>query len=278
MYSPKIRKLLIIFLIIGWAGTAVFLSSRKPVKPKSLTSPDVSISSINSKRTVELLSEAIACLKLRKDNEGLALFNEVLAMDPFNLDALWGKAEIMRRRHKYSASEEILKRVIDENPTHAPSLVTLAYIKYSDNKINEALELTNQVIKRGSDDKDDIALAYMMLGAINSKRCSDGWLFGKIKYGTQIKRNFEKAKEISPDLSETHLCMGTFYLKAPAIAGGDLDKAIEELNIAYKMTPDFATVNVRLAQAYKKKGDLDKYNYYLKRAKELDPENEFLNE
>jgi hypothetical protein len=44
------------------------------------------------------------------------------------------------------------------------------------------------------------------------------------------------------------------------------------------MAPDFATANARLAQSYKKKGNKEKYNYYLQRAKELDPENEVANE
>jgi Tfp pilus assembly protein PilF len=65
---------------------------------------------------------------------------------------------------------------------------------------------------------------------------------------------------------------------APSIAGGNLDKAFKELNSAVGAAPDFATANIRLAQAYKRKGDLEKYNYHLNRTRQLDPENEVLKE
>ena len=63
-----------------------------------------------------------------------------------------------------------------------------------------------------------------------------------------------------------------------SIVGGSLDRAIEELKCAVELTPDFATANARLAQAYQKMGDEDKFKFYCARAKELDPQNEVLEE
>ena len=121
-------------------------------------------------------------------------------------------------------------------------------------------------------------MANMMLGAINSRRCAKGWFLDKIIYGTRIKGYFKKAAELDPDLPEVHLGLGIFYLKAPAIAGGNPDRAVEELEKAIKIAPDFATPYARLAQAYQKKGDLEKYKFYLNKARGLDPENEALKE
>jgi tetratricopeptide (TPR) repeat protein len=118
----------------------------------------------------------------------------------------------------------------------------------------------------------------MMLGTINSRRSAKGWFLNKLRYGTQIRCHFLKAKEFAPDLPEVHLGLGTFYLLAPPIVGGNLNGALKELELAVKIAPDFATANARLAQAYKRKGDLEKYKYYFQRAKELDPDNEVLME
>lgn len=225
-----------------------------------------------------LLNEALLLLKNRKDQAALAIFEKILVSEPENLNALWGKAEVLRRSRKFKDSEAILNNILNKYPYHASSLISLAYIRYKDDKLDAALKLVQQVLRTDNLDKENKALAYMMWGAINSRRSAKGWFFSKIRYGTQIKGYFLKAKELAADLPEVHLGLGTFYLLAPAIVGGNLEKAFDELSLAVKMAPDFATANARLAQSYKKKGNKEKYNYYLQRAKELDPENEVANE
>ncbi len=121
-------------------------------------------------------------------------------------------------------------------------------------------------------------MAYVMLGAINAKLSSQSGFLNKIRYGLSIKGYFLKAKELAPDLAEVRMSLGTFYLSAPAVIGGNLNRATDELELAVKIAPDFATANARLAQCYKRKGLEDKYKFYIKRAKELDPDNEVLKE
>ncbi len=248
------RKYLLAILIILW--TAVLLRAEQGAS----------------------LDDAFVLLKARKDNAALVTFEKVLLTQPGNIDALWGKAEVLRRSYKFKEAENLLSQIFKKNPKHIPSLISLAYIRYKDDKLNEALELINRAINASSSDKENEALAYMMLGTINSRRSAKGWFFSKIRYGTQIKCYFLKAKELAPHLPEVHLGLGTFYLKAPAIVGGNLDKAVQELETAVRIAPDFATANARLAQAYKKKGNLEKYNFFIQRAKKLDPKNEVLKE
>lgn len=247
------------------------------------TCPLISVSQVQkieypSKAKENVLGDAFKLLKNRKDNQALGIFEKVLTTQPDNIDALWGKAEVLRRKRDYKQAEELLNKILSVNPQHVPSLVSLSYIRYKDDKLNEALKLVNRVLKINSLDKENQALAYMMLGSINSQRSKKGWFFSKIAYGTQIKFYFLKAKELSPDLPEVHLGLGTFYLLAPAIVGGNLDKAFQELELAVKIAPEFATANARLAQAYRKKGNLERCNFYLQRTRELDPENEVLKE
>lgn len=222
------------------------------------------------------IKEALRLLKIRKDNQALAIFKGVLVDEPNNLDALWGEAEVLRRSRDYKASESILNEILKKSPGHAPSLISLAYIAYKDDKLQEALELIDQVFANDHQDKNNQALAYMLMGVINSRRSAKSRFFNKIKYGIQIKRHFLKAASLAPDLPEVHLGLGTFYLLAPAIMGRDLDRAIEELELAVKIAPGFATANARLAQGYKNKGMQDKYTFYISLAKSLDPENEVL--
>lgn len=223
------------------------------------------------------LKKALELLRVRKDREAMDIFKNILANNSGNIDALWGKAEVLRRDREYVDAQYILEEVLSKNPEHAPSLVSMAYIKYHEDKLSQAKELIKKALGVYTDN-DTRALAYMMLGTINSRLAKKSILFGKIKNAAQIECYFLKAKELSADLPEVHLGLGSFYLLVPMFMGGDIYKATRELEKAVEIAPDFATANARLAQAYKKKGNLEKYSFHLQRARELDPDNEVLKE
>jgi len=271
------KKIFFLVLIIFAAVSLFYLYSRHSQK-QTAPLPKETKQEVPKKDIKTLFCDGFYLLRIRRDKDAEEIFTEILLEEPQNLDALWAKAEILRRARRYSEAEEIINKILEKNPQHLSSLISLAYIRYKDDKLNEASGIVEKVLKSKNLDKENEALAYMMLGTINSRRSKKSWLFGKIKYATQIKGYFLKAAEIMPDLPEVHLGLGTFYLLAPAIVGGNLEKAIEELNIAYGLAPGFATVNARLAQAYKRKGEEKKYRFHLKRAQELDPHNEVLQE
>ena len=269
------KYLLVILVIIGLVAGLYVASLNRGSCPLTISSATEKIEAIKQN---DSLRDALQLLKNRKDKEALVIFEKILASQADNPDALWGKAEALRRSRDYKESQDLLNKILSRNPKHVSALISLSYIKYKDDKLNEALKLVNQVLKAEALNKENQALAYMMLGSINSRRSQKGWLLTKVAYGTHIKGYFLKAKELAGDLPEVHLGLGTFYLLAPAIVGGNLDKAFQELELTVRIAPDFATANARLAQAYKKRGDLKKYNFYLHKAEELDPENEVLHE
>jgi tetratricopeptide (TPR) repeat protein len=225
-----------------------------------------------------LIRDALLLLKKRDDGRALKNFETVLVKVPDNIDALWGKAEVLRRSRNYKESEAILNTILSANKAHVPSLLSLAYIRYKDGKFPDGVSLINHVLNMDCVDKEDTALAYILLGTINSKYATEGGFLNKVKYGTRIKGYFIKANKLSPGMSEGHLALGTFYLLAPPLVGGNVNKAIKELEAAFEIAPEFATVNARLAQAYRMQGKIEKSNFYLNRAKQIDPGNEVLKE
>ncbi len=224
----------------------------------------------------DLIKQGLSMLRKRNDLDALEIFEAALSENPLNVDALWGKAEILRRQRKYNESEQILNEVIRINPSHASSLITLAYIRYNENKLSLAMELIKKVLSSEDIDNENEAMAYVVLGTINARLASDSNLLNKLKYGAKIKPAFVKAIRLAPDLPEAHLALGTFYLLAPSMIGGNINKALVELQYSVKITPNFATANARLSQAFKKIGDEEKSKFYLKRAETLDPNAEVL--
>lgn len=264
------KKIILIALILTAAiSPLIFLRAKPAPKKQEL------VCSLDLKACQDNL---LKYLKLRQDNLAQGEIDKILSIQRDDLCALWAKAEILRRSYKFKESEELLNQVLAKCPGHASSLITLAYIKYHENSFSEASKLLKEALHQPDLERENRALIYMLMGSINSKKASRGGILGKVAYGTRIKGYFEKARGFAPDLPEVHLGLGTYYLLAPRIAGGDVDMAIEELEWAVRLAPDFATANARLAQAYKQKGNLEKYNFYIQRAKDLDAGNEAVKE
>jgi len=269
------RFLLILpILIAAILPFFIFKNINRNPKQFSIQGPP-QVCSINLKACRENM---LRYLKLRKDKLAQKEIEKILSVHRDDTSAMWAEAEILRRSYKFRESEELLNRILASCPAHSPSLVCLAYIKYRYNKFQDALKLLSLATRSADLDKENLALAYLIMGSINAKKASQGGIFSKLAYGMRVRGFFEKAKDIAPDMSEAHLGLGSFYLLAPKIVGGDVDKAVEELECAVKLTPDFASANARLAQAYRQKGNSRKYDFYIKRAKELDPGNEIVKE
>jgi tetratricopeptide (TPR) repeat protein len=266
------KKYFMIMLLLASivAPFLIFHDNKPAIMNQTLLAPAEDLNAYNT--------NLLNYLKTRQDNLALEQAQKILSLEPNDLSALWAKAEILRRNYDLKTSEELLNRILNQNPDHIPSLISLSYINYYNNRFSPALKLLKQVLNYPNASKENQAMAYMLIGSINAKRASATKFLGKIAYGMRIKNYFEKALGLAPELPEVHLGLGSFYLLAPSFAGGNVDKAIEELETAVKLAPDFATANARLAQAYKKKGNLEEYSFFIQRAKELDPGNQALKE
>lgn len=214
-------------------------------------------------------------MKQRKDAKAQEIFQGVLKHEPENLDAQWGIAEVLRRQRRFKDSKDMLANILACDPGHSKAKISMAYICYHDKDYRKSLKIVNSLLAGGKNlPVDDLAMTYMLLGCINADFSSCSIFLGKLTNGLKVRSNFETAKILAPDSSEVCLGLGSFYLCAPKLFGGDLVSAISELEKAIAITPDFATPYARLAEAYYKKGDVEKSKYLLIQAMSLDPENE----
>ncbi|MCM8790058.1 MAG: tetratricopeptide repeat protein, partial [Candidatus Omnitrophica bacterium] len=131
------KKYLVILFSIG---ILIFVAFRlfivKPA-PKQYTEGKV-LSSLN---------QGFELLRLRRDKEALLIFEQILLFEPSNIDARWGKAEVLRRMKEFLEAEKILTDILKETPQHQSSMISLAYIRYKDDKLNEAKQLINDAIE-----------------------------------------------------------------------------------------------------------------------------------
>jgi len=111
-------------------------------------------------------------------------------------------------------------------------------------------------------------------GGVKGMIAHYGGALSKVINGTAVLPNLKTAEKLQPEFSGVKFGLGSFYLLAPSLAGGDLGEAQKYLEEAVKIDPLFADAYVRLAQLYKIKGDTRRYNGYINKALEIDPKNE----
>lgn len=83
-----------------------------------------------------------------------------------------------------------------------------------------------------------ISDGYRLLGEAQMRIISlKGWLQALTLAGT-AKSNLERALELDPQNAEAHLALGVYYLYAPALFGGNLQRAVSEFHKSETLTSD----------------------------------------
>ena len=215
-------------------------------------------------------------LNLHQDRAALQIFSILHNSYPDMVELKWGLAESSRRLHDLKRAESLLSEITKEDPQFAPALISLAYIKYFRMDFKGSVQLASQVIRQGQDKMDlsNYARAYAMYAGSKGMLAHYGGLLSKAIDGLAVKTNLDKAEKLQPDSPAVLFGLGSYYLLAPVIAGGNKSRAAEYLNRAVKIDPFFADVYVRLAQLAKIKGEKEKYDFYMNKALEIDPANE----
>lgn len=215
-------------------------------------------------------------LNLHQDELAYQVFKAILEKVPNSIEAKWGMAEALRRKHDLKNAEDLLNEVFKVNPQFIPALISLAYIKYFQMEFNLSVRLALKVIQQGQDGSDlsNYVRALSMYAGSKGMLAHYGGLFSKAIDGIAVKPNLDRALRLQPNSPEALFGMGSFYLLAPRIAGGDKSKAEGYFNQAIKVDPYFADVYVRFAQLAKINGNKEKYDLYMSKALELDSQNE----
>jgi tetratricopeptide (TPR) repeat protein len=220
--------------------------------------------------------EGLVYLNLHMDVEAARAFEAVLRGDPGFFPALWGRAEVLRRQHKLKESQEILNGIIKTHPDFSPAYITLAYSKFTQLDFAQAVVIAQKVTKQGKNNVDlsNYVRSILIVSGSKGMLAHYGGPISKIANGTAVFPLLTTAQRLKPDDPGVLFGLGSVYLLAPGLVGGDVDKAQEYLQKTIKVDPLFVDAYVRLAQFYRYKGDKDKFRFYLDKALKIDPQNE----
>lgn len=218
----------------------------------------------------------LAYFNQHRDQEAENIFKKILQNNPAIIEARWGVAESLRRQHKIAEAQSMLDEVLKKQPAFYPAAISLAYAKYIQMNFEGSVRLAKKVIEAGREKSDlsNYVRAYCIYAGSKGMIAHYGGPLSKLINGTAAKPNLDKAEKLQPDSPGVLFGLGSFYLLAPKLVGGDKTKAEAYIKKAIKADPNFADAYVRLAQLYKIKGDIGRFNKYLNQALEIDPQNE----
>ncbi len=277
-------SLIFFFLWTGIYSCDLYAASLKELHEKAYQSTSEELTkyadSLSSKSESHYVL-GLGYLKNHMEQKASKEFEEVLRLDPGNINALWGQAEVLRRNNEYYKSIMMLDQVLKKNSEHVPALITKSYSQLLLGDLQQSIK-TAVVVERLQEtgkpvDKPNLARSYLIIATAKTRIVEKSLFLGKLQALT-IKNYIMKASEINPDAAEVRFALGNLYFFAPGFWGGNIDLAIEEFKKAINKDPQFMDAYVRLAQAYRKKNDLVHFNFYLEKIKKLDPENNLAKE
>ncbi len=178
--------------------------------------------------------------------------------------------------HRYQESRAVLAGVIKAYPDFYPAAVALAHLDYLQKDFDRAYQRALQLIEKRKELSRFHFTVSLMLAAGAKGVLAKRNLLVAIPAYFEVNGYLAEAQKQMPDSAEVLYAVGSYHLLTPAVAGGDVEKAIALLERSRQMTPLNPDVCVRLAQAYRANGRPDVSGKYLRQAAQLDPRNELL--
>jgi tetratricopeptide (TPR) repeat protein len=122
---------------------------------------------------------------------------------------------------------------------------------------------------------DESSNARALLGDLYGTKIDLGGMTAGWRYGPMVAKEDARALELDPNNPRALAAMGRRYFFAPAIFGGNVEKAIASFKKATILDPTYDEAFVWLAIAERKKGRTEDANKALSEALRLNPRSAF---
>ncbi|MGE5568871.1 MAG: tetratricopeptide repeat protein [Rhodospirillales bacterium] len=172
------------------------------------------------------------------------------------------RARELYARAEYEAALEILEQIPEKEATEYLLMGQCQYMQGDAKKASETFQ-------KAVDKDPGRAESWLWLGRAYGRRAETSSFVTAPSYATKAHRCFEKAVELDPNNPEALSDLFQYYLEAPGILGGGLDKAAEMAERIGRNDPaEYHWAQSRLAE---KRKEYHRAEQQLRRAVELAP-------
>ena len=177
------------------------------------------------------------------------------------------EAEKFLENREYAKAREILLKLHNQDDQNARINFLLGSIVLRENKYDDAIDYLDAAIEVEENNPE----YYNMLGNAYGVKAQNSGMIKAMFAVPKMKSNWEKALELKPDYLEPKQSLFQFYLRAPGIAGGDNDKAVQ---LAQEILKQDEALGHRLMGFYwEAENDLAKAENELLKSYSIDSEN-----
>ncbi len=134
-----------------------------------------------------------------------------------------GEGKKLFEQKKFADAKKQLAAIDDDKPDYAAAQYYLGRIAFEEKKYDDASEFFEEAI----DKNDKVAEYHYWLGAAYGTEASDANMIRKGILASKIKNAFEKCVALDPKHIAAMSGLVEFYLQAPSMMGGSMEKAVE---------------------------------------------------
>lgn len=158
--------------------------------------------------------------------------------------------QAVQRSHTQELPPSVAPMAADHTVKTATDICTRGQKALEAGRYEEAIELFGQAIEIDAAN----ALYYLWLGRAYGHQAEQTKAGGQFFLARQVRKNLEKAVTLNPDLIEARLDLLTYYLQAPSLLGGGIEKAQAQAVEITKRDPRKGALAWQQCQQAKKEG------------------------
>jgi tetratricopeptide (TPR) repeat protein len=144
-----------------------------------------------------------------------------------------GHAIELYAAQRYTESQRILERVIAQHPKDATAHYYLGRIYLQLDDYDEAVKHCKKAVQL----QVDRAEHHFCLGRSYGEKARHGPTWQQALLAPRIRKALEKTVSLNPNHVPARLGLTHFYMRAPALLGGNLDKAYTQARILVQLAP-----------------------------------------
>lgn len=129
-------------------------------------------------------------------------------------------ARLMKVR-KYPAAQALVDKALKANPQDAEALVLAGNLQMRQGNFAKAQTLADEALKL----QPNRSGAHLLRGNAIGAQIATAGMLKKMSMASEVRGHFEKAVQAEPRNREARQALFGYYLQAPGVAGGGLDKA-----------------------------------------------------
>ena len=177
----------------------------------------------------------------------LAAVTAVAMLGPFaaGATALNNPGMQMLGTENYAGARAYFESSLQQNPQDAEAAAGMASLSLAEDQNKAGVDWAQKAIALAPTD----ALYQMLLGVAYGQYVRDVSIFGQLGIAYKVRDAFRQAVQLDPDNALARAGLAKYYILAPGIAGGSLNKANEQLAALDKLDPvQAAAVRVTWAE------------------------------